>query len=108
MLRVVILAAERRDLRETGADLVVIFRAVRHEAGGAVLDAVGRVGKAAAAAPAQRVERAEAEQAVEVLGVRPGVAGEIFAIAVLKKSAAHRWLLVSCVVNSEQRIVNSE
>ena len=77
--------AQLGDLREAGADDVVILRDMRETAGRAVLDAASRVGKRAAAAFAQRVQRAVAEQTVEALRVSPRMAGEEFTFTILKK-----------------------
>lgn len=65
-------------------DIPIVFSQVGVQAAAAILASVGQIDKAAAAGPAQWVEGAEAEQTVEVLGVRAGVAGEIFTGAVRK------------------------
>ena len=56
---------------------------------GAVLDAIFGIGVIAAALVAQGVEGAVAEDAGEGFRVRTGVAGEVFAVAVLEEIVGH-------------------
>ena len=77
--------AQLGDLREAGADDVVILRDMRETAGRAVLDAARRVPEIAAAVTSQRVQRTVAEQTVEAFGVLRFVTREIFACGILEK-----------------------
>ena len=75
-------------------DLLIAFPLVGTQARGAVFDAVRGIDEIAAAVFPQGVEGAVAEEAGE--GVRIGilVAGEVFAIAVLKEIVGHGIYLI--------------
>lgn len=75
-----------RLLAQSGQNLVVALGPVGPQAGRAVLDAFDDV--VVAAAVLQEIQRTKAEQAVERLGIGPGVAGEIPAGDVAKETMA--------------------
>ena len=76
--------------------MIIAFRAVGDQTGGAVFDSLGGVSEMAAAPIAQRVEGAIAEQAVELLRISICVAGEIFAVAITEEAmiVVHSMLLL--------------
>ena len=82
---VVSLRHARGDLGKAAENVGIMLRMVREKAGGTILHTVFQKGEGPAAAIPQDIERAEAEQAVEPLGIRPGVTREKFAAAVGEK-----------------------
>lgn len=65
-----------RDFRKPLDDQFIIFRNVRHQASGAVLDAVFQIAEISTAALPEGVKRAVTEQTVEMLRVRSRMAGK--------------------------------
>ena len=69
-------------LREAGGDDPVVFRKMREDTGGAVLDTVFRISKGAATAFAQRIERTIAKEAIKFKGIASLVTGKVFAVCI--------------------------
>ena len=80
-----------QDLFQLPADILIVFPAVGAQAIGAVFDAAFGIGEVPSAPVAQGVQGTIAEQAAEGLGIRIGVAGEVFTFPVLKKIVMTHW-----------------
>ena len=85
--------------REAAEQSRIILPPVREGAALAALDAAVGIDERPAAVLAQGVERAIAKQAVEVLLRHAPVAGEIFAVPILKELIVFVHGMASCPVN---------
>ena len=88
--------SQRGQLRPARHDVVIPLWVVGNKAGGAVLYPIGGVSEMSAAPTAKGVEGAVAEQAIEILRIGTGVAGEIFAVEVAEETVImiHSMLLL--------------
>ena len=82
---VLFLLGNLTNLGNLRGDGIVIFPAVGAQTAGAVLKTLRGIGKIAAAIFSQCVQGTVAKQAAEAFRIGIGVAGEIFAVFILKK-----------------------